>query len=186
MGIPNDRKGLTMRLFFALQLNEEARESADTMAYTAKASLSGKYTRKDDYHVTIAYVGEIDPSRLEELKEIGAQCAKTAPAAEITLSGSGLFKKNILYCGIKGGEIYKDLSETLKDRLDEARFPFDPKPYRAHVTIAHEIHPDEFPLPEPDEVTFPVKALTLFESTRVKNVLRYLPVAVFPLTGGKA
>ena len=170
-----------MRLFFALQLNESARESADTMAYTAKASLSGKYTRKEDYHVTVAYVGEIERERLEELKEIGRECALCAKPSELTLSGSGLFKKNILYAGIKGGEVYAPLSEMLKDKLSEARFPFDPKPYKAHVTIAHELHPDEFPLPEPDEVVFPVKSLTLFESTRVKNVLRYLPVAVFPL-----
>jgi 2'-5' RNA ligase len=169
-----------MRMFFAIELSEEARKSVDTMAFVAKGTLPGKYVKADDYHITVAYVGEIEPARLDALKEIGMQAASGMAPCPLSLKGSGMFKGSILWAGVEGAQPFSRMAEDLKERLSAARFPFDPKPFRAHITVARDVKPDEFPLPQPDPASWTADCLTLFESTRVKGVLRYIPVERFP------
>ncbi|MGI6173991.1 MAG: RNA 2',3'-cyclic phosphodiesterase [Christensenellales bacterium] len=169
-----------MRVFFAIPLPEEARKGAEAMAFLAKNTLPGKYVRCEDYHITVRYVGEIAPNRLESLKHIGARCAANAAPHRLTLSGSGIFKGSILWAGVENGECYRSLSEEIRQALSEEGFPFDPKPYRAHVTVARDIRPDELPLPEPEPISWMPPCLVLYESARTGGVLRYLPIAQFP------
>lgn len=120
-----------MRLFVAVDLNEEMKASLIGMMHEMKkAGVKGSYVPKQNLHMTLAFIGETDdaPSVKAALKNVEFKPFR------IALSETGTFG-DVLYVGVKGNQGLSGAAKSVREALSSAGIPFDNKKFAPHVTI---------------------------------------------------
>ena len=74
-----------MRLFYGLSLPDDIRAEAAFAARRAEARMPGRYGVPSNYHITLAFLGEVAPERLPDAQAILAGHIAQMPAPTITL-----------------------------------------------------------------------------------------------------
>lgn len=92
-------------------------------------------------HVTLAFLGEGDPSRRNDVLACLERAARSMPPFAVRAGRLGAFpdlsRPRVLWLGVESdGGALDALARRVRDALGEAGFWFDPKPFRAHVTLA--------------------------------------------------
>ena len=169
-----------MRAFIALELPAEFADDAAALARRLSASLEGRFLDRDTYHLTLAFLGDIDDGEAgRAMDALDAVCAVAGP---IVLAPDGLGKFGrpadaTLWLGIAPAPPLMALAERLRDELAARAVPFDPKPFRPHVTLARRLRIPKKPLPD---LAFPLpaeaRAVTLFKSTLSRDGAAYKPL----------
>lgn len=59
-----------MRLFYGLSLPDDIRAEAAFAARRAEARMPGRYGVPSNYHITLAFLGEVAPERLPDAQAI--------------------------------------------------------------------------------------------------------------------
>lgn len=162
-----------MRFFIAINFSEEVKEVlfdvADELRHT---SLRGNYTPKENYHLTVAFIGETD--RLAELKSI-VNSVKFEPF-NLTLNKLGKFEHNrgdIYWVGLMYDLSLESIYTELVGKLNFAGFNIENRSYKPHITIARDVVNDyDYNIPF-KQVSFTVTKLDLMLSERVNGVLTY-------------
>ncbi|WP_318212535.1 RNA 2',3'-cyclic phosphodiesterase [Streptomyces sp. SJL17-1] len=97
-----------------------------------------RWTSRPGWHLTLAFMGEVDEELLPELRVRLARAAHRTPPFPLRLHGGGHFGRRALWVGIAG-----DLDELrlLAERADAAArragLPMDEhRRYQAHLTVA--------------------------------------------------
>ena len=80
-----------MRLFFALWPGERVRASLAHVAGTLALLADGKPVPEARIHLTLAFLGEIEPERLEAVRDAATHAH--APRFELVLDEAGSFRK---------------------------------------------------------------------------------------------
>ena len=173
-----------MRLFFGLPLPEDARHAVSARAREAERLLPGRYSLPENYHLTLAFLGEVAPERVPQAQEVLRASVERFSAPAVTLGAVDHFgraDRAILILRAESSPPLDPLREKLLLELQKADLPFDPGPFSPHVTIAR--HADARRLSSLDPACFaPCAAFTakracLFLSARDEaNVLRYTPL----------
>ncbi|HEY0696178.1 MAG TPA: RNA 2',3'-cyclic phosphodiesterase [Micromonospora sp.] len=137
-----------MRLFVAVYPPPEV--VADLVAQvgrlrigeTAASGVNVRLTAPEVLHLTLAFLGDVDESRVSDVRTaLGRAAAGTAdsPAPRIRLGGGGSFGRGrftVLWAGIRGDtEALHRLSRAIRRELRRRRLPYDGKPWRPHLTI---------------------------------------------------
>ena len=169
-----------MRAFIALEVPGEFADDAAAMARRLSASLEGRFLDRDTYHLTLAFLGDVDDAEAgRAMDALDTACASATP---IMLAPDGLGKFGrpadaTLWLGITGEPALMALAEQLRDELAARDVPFDPKPFRPHITLGRRVHIPRKPLPE---LAFPLpaeaRAVTLFKSTLSRDGAAYKPL----------
>jgi len=133
-----------LRLFVAIAVPEEikARLAALQREWRERLGRSSvSWTRPENFHLTLQFLGDVPSNRLEELT--GALTAAAAPQAPLilTLAGLGCFpntrRPRILWAGIRDEE--EGLAELAR-RIDGATHSFSGQPaeerFAGHLTLA--------------------------------------------------
>jgi 2'-5' RNA ligase len=133
-----------MRLFVGLVPSAAALDDLDT-SYApfrpARADL--RWTSRELWHVTLAFLGEVSEESLTRLLPRLERAAGRHPALGLSLAGAGAFpgpaRANVLWCGLAGDK--KGLGDLAMSVGAGARRAGAPPPdegrrYRPHVTIA--------------------------------------------------
>jgi 2'-5' RNA ligase len=120
-----------MRLFFGLQLSEEAKARLGPV-------LAG-ISRVEQLHFTLAFLGEQPESALARLGE-AAETVR-APAFDLAIGGTGAFPNpkspRVLWLGVmEGAQELCSVAEQLRAALRERGFALEDRPFRPHLTIA--------------------------------------------------
>ena len=94
-----------MRLFTALLLPPPA--LAELAAEVGRLrELPGadrlRWIRPEGWHLTLAFLGEVDDALLPELRERLARAARRHPALRLRLAGGGRFGDRVLWTGVAG------------------------------------------------------------------------------------
>ncbi|MEU5215342.1 RNA 2',3'-cyclic phosphodiesterase [Streptomyces sp. NPDC020807] len=130
-----------MRLFAAVlppaeQLAELARAADRLHALPGADAL--RWTSRPGWHLTLAFMGEVDEELLPELRTRLARAAHRTPPLPLRLHGGGHFGRGTLWAGVAG-----DLDELrlLAERADAAARRAgvameEHRRYQAHVTLA--------------------------------------------------
>ncbi|MBN1778182.1 MAG: RNA 2',3'-cyclic phosphodiesterase [Clostridiales bacterium] len=165
-----------MRLFIGLGLPNNARDAL----YNAVSALGvrGRMTRRENYHVTLAFLGEHD-EKLNPVESSITAAAQTCAPFALTVTGFGFFGRRdsaLLYAKLQASRPLQTLADTLRTLLSEAGEPFDDKPFAAHITLMRKADLTAADLQTPPPVAFTADRLTLYHSARVQDVLRYRPV----------
>ena len=128
-----------MRLFIALWPAAEVRDALAQVARSLAGLASGKAVPLEKIHLTLAFLGEVAPDRIGEVRAVAD--AVRVPSFELVLDGVGAFAK----AGVAwaGSSALPDELARLQSRLESglrARgFALDERPFAAHVTIARKV-----------------------------------------------
>lgn len=163
-----------MRLFIALPLGKEAAEAiAAYQAILRKAGVTGNFTRPDNLHMTLAFLGEQPgPEKATE-----ALKALRAPVGELVLDRLEVFRRTeILYLAPGEDGPARTAALALGKELRSRGFRLEERPFKAHLTLCRRLRLPEGRLPPPEPVRVPVREAVLFESHRPGGVLTYTPL----------
>jgi 2'-5' RNA ligase len=129
------------RCFLAVPLGDELRVdlAAAIEVWRDRPDCAGlRWTDPDAWHLTLAFIGDVEPMRVEALST--AISAALEPDAAMTLAtgGVGAFPRparaNVAWYGIADPDgALAGLAGAVRRSL---RMAPDPQPYRAHVTLA--------------------------------------------------
>ena len=173
-----------MRLFFGLSLPGDVRAVTRACAESAALSIPGRYPPAENHHVTLAFLGEVEPARAGEAEAVLAACAAAFPAPQVTIRGPAHFgrEENAIFILRAAGEPpLAPLHDALVRTLQERRLPFDPGPFSPHVTLARHARLAGAEPPPFAPVRFCAVQAHLFLSARdAEGVLRYTPLASAP------
>lgn len=131
----------TLRVFIAFRLPAELRGLLQQVqSELKKADLPVKWVRPENIHLTVKFLGDVNPPALEKIAS--AMQAAAASSAPLTLSacGLGVFpgvkKPRVIWCGLGGDvEALARLHSSLDEALAELGFEREAKKFRAHLTL---------------------------------------------------
>ena len=167
----------TQRLFFALAPDVSVRQ-AIAAALPAEPA-PGRPVPPANYHVTLAFLGTLEPPRRE---------AALAAAAEVTAEAFELrFQQLVLWERARARVLEPEavpaaamaLRERLVGALTRHGVPFDDRPWRPHLTVARRAR-SPFAV-EPLDVVMACRAFALFESRSGPEGVTYQSLAHWPL-----
>jgi 2'-5' RNA ligase len=173
--------GATLRLFFALWPDEPVRQALSGWAQACREGSQGRLVRRENLHATLAFLGEVDRSRLPQLRSLAHALA--AGRFELVLERIGYWPHNrIVYAAPAAMPVpLSALAAALALRLSRAGFRTEERPYFAHVTLlraARRAPPGVRPAP----LRWPVDSIALVESRRDAGDLVYRPLEHWTLT----
>jgi 2'-5' RNA ligase len=112
----------------------------------AGRSLAGevdfRWTRRDQWHLTLAFLGDVDESLAPALDRRLAAVVKRHLTHPLTIEGLGRFDGRVLWAGVRGDrDALKDLARAVQGACRKAGVSVDERPFRPHVTLARARHP---------------------------------------------
>ncbi len=174
-----------MRLFIAINFNENIkRKLQEIIEGLRKESKKGSFSRIENLHLTLAFLGEIEVERINNLKVIMDEIE--AEPFQIELSHLGAFNRkgsseSIYWCGIKQNKILYNVQEKLVAMLKENNFYLDDKPFKPHITLARRcVLPKDFSLDNFNRLivddSMVVNEISLMKSERINGILTYTEI----------
>jgi 2'-5' RNA ligase len=128
----------TVRVFIALAPPDDAKqelEQALRSAYDAHPQM--RWNRIEDWHITLAFLGELPREAVAGLRPpLAALAARKAPLL-LSLRGGGHFDERVLWSGI-GGDVegLHLLAGEVRALVAEHGVPFTDRPLNPHLTLA--------------------------------------------------
>ena len=178
-----------MRLFIAINFTEEVKDAlCETIAELREASLRGRYTHRENLHLTLAFIGESeDADGILDVMEDVAEEAAAAPL-RVKLADAGVFGGRgggLHWVGVENAPGLGALAKRLAGGLREAGFDIEKRRFVPHITIGREIalSPGAVINVHPAEMT--AGHISLMRSDRVGGRLVYTEIASVPLAQGK-
>lgn len=99
------------------------------------------WEKPEKLHLTLKFLGEIEPSRVEDLSGAASRAAANVEPFRLTIAEPGAFplqgQPRVLWLGIEdaSGRLAA-LQRSLEDACAAAGFPREPRPFKPHLTIA--------------------------------------------------
>jgi 2'-5' RNA ligase len=193
------------RLFVAVPLGEEARESVARLVEEVQAGAEAgargqrspvRWVRMDGLHVTLRFLGPTPEERIGELIALVDDAAASVAPFRVSIRGSGAFpsprRPRTLWLGIDdGAATLAALARRFDELLGKAGWPTDDRPIRAHLTLARADGRREGPAVADllaahaagFETQFLADRLVLFESVTGGGPARYVARHTAPLSG---
>ncbi|GAA1530574.1 RNA 2',3'-cyclic phosphodiesterase [Streptomyces albidochromogenes] len=128
----------TVRVFIALAPPDSAKEElarALRPAYDAYPRM--RWNRIEDWHITLAFLGELPTQAVSLLQPPLAELAAGRHPLHLTLRGSGHFDRRVLWSGI-GGDVegLRLLADEVRALVKEHGVTFMDRPLNPHLTLA--------------------------------------------------
>jgi RNA 2',3'-cyclic 3'-phosphodiesterase len=124
-----------MRIFVAIDIPEEARESIEEIKSDFKPLRGLRFVEKDNIHITLKFLGEVDeeiiPDMISALEHVKVKPFK------LSISKMGVFPNEnnmrVLWVDAEPAEPLSELKRRIDVALPGAR---DDHPFKNHITIA--------------------------------------------------
>ena len=123
------------RLFFAIWPTEDAAIELSRIAHELARRLDGRATPQEKIHLTLAFLGDIDPPRVEAALAAGA--AAGGRPFTLVLDRLGAFRNaRVAWAGASMAEpALLALQGSLAVALGVRGFELEERPFRPHVTL---------------------------------------------------
>lgn len=131
--------GSPLRLFFAVKPDPTARDALEDAARSLSLGPEATLVPRNNYHVTLAFIGEVAASQLSIVHGIGA--AQVAPPMAFKFDAFEYWPKpEVVVAAVRTipdglqalwGQLHRDLAVH--------RWALDPKRARPHVTLARKV-----------------------------------------------
>ncbi|MBO4365540.1 MAG: RNA 2',3'-cyclic phosphodiesterase [Eggerthellaceae bacterium] len=175
-----------MRAFIALELPEEFADQTAQLARALQPHVQGRFMKRDTYHLTLAFLGEIGEAEVTSAM-VALDAIASCPAVPLRVKGLGTFKARkdkTLYLAMEKSPQSQQLANMLRDELSARNVSFDGKKFLPHVTLARRSKMadailDGLPFPTPTTAT----CVTLFKSTLSPEGATYKPLYSVELAG---
>lgn len=132
------------RVFCAVGLPENVRAAAAANSSRLREAfprVRASWERPEKMHLTLKFLGEVEPARVEELSRAAERAAGAVAPFELTVGGPGAFPPHgpprVLWLGVEdeGGGLAR-LHQFLEDECAAAGFPREARTFRPHLTLA--------------------------------------------------
>lgn len=166
-----------MRLFIALNLPEETKEKLEQKKQEIMASFPegtgdrvAKWVKKENLHLTLAFLGEVKNEHLLQICQTIAIIAKSQTTVAVKISGvsydTAKQPPRLIWASCATSEALADLAKALQGLNG------DHKPFAGHITLARVkawvwrgLNPEERPnIRQELNIDFSVKSVELMES----------------------
>jgi 2'-5' RNA ligase len=162
-----------MRLFIAINFSPKTRSKIALVQNDLKAkSIKGNFTSLENAHLTLAFLGEIDPLEIEKLTDIMKSIRFAS--FDIEIDDLGTFGRSLWYCSVKQSVALETLHANLNKLLKDSDFPTDDRPFKPHITIARNLLLKDQMFKPFVPIKERVNAISLMESTRINGKLTYI------------
>jgi 2'-5' RNA ligase len=128
----------TVRVFVALAPPDDAKdELADALKAAYEQYPRLRWNRIEDWHITLAFLGELPASAVPVLRSALAGLAVSRPPLRLGLNGSGHFDERTLWSGVEGEvEGLHLLADEVRRLVRGCGIAFPERPLRPHLTLA--------------------------------------------------
>ncbi len=185
-----------MRLFVGIPISNEIKEKIYEILEPKKKRFPNlNFSPYENIHITVKFLGEINPQRLSNLEKRVEKAVGNAKSFKASVGGAGLFpdSKNprVLWVGAKGKGLI-DLARSFRTEFDNIKKE-DYKKIVPHITFArikYLLNPDKLAeliseLSSLDLGRMLVDSVVLYESVISENGTIYRKVRSFPLKSKK-
>ena len=132
----NDSTGL--RLFIAIECPDNIKtELEKSIVQVRHACIRGKFSRRENLHLTLIFLGQVPASRVGEITSVMDVCA--VPPFSTTIGSMGRFRRSggdTLWRQVSADSGLILLQSHLAVLLREKGFPLEDRSFRPHMTIA--------------------------------------------------
>lgn len=140
-----------MRLFAAVTPPSAAVEHLDSFLEVRREAAPLRWVPAEGWHLTLAFMGEADPWRLDELGERLERAAGRRTRFELALAGGGAFpnvaRAKVLWAGLDlTSEAHTELTRLAtgaRAAATKSGIEVDGQRFRPHLTLARLGHPGE-------------------------------------------
>jgi len=169
-----------MRTFIAIELSEDIKSALDQVESHLKYSGADvKWIAKENIHLTLKFLGEINDAKCEKIKSILDTIAKSTKPFYISIKDIGAFPKidypRVIWVGLDKGAVEStELAGKIDSELAKIGFEKETRPFSAHLTIgrvrslknkqALKEKITGYQLPSASSPRFSVGIVTLFQS----------------------
>jgi 2'-5' RNA ligase len=127
-----------MRLFVALSPPAAALAELEQAVTPMRESWPElRWVGADRWHVTLAFLGEVDDERAPDAAA-AVQRAAAGPPVELRLAGGGRFGRGqftVLWVGVSGDGL-DQLARRVRREIKKTRIRYDERKFRPHLTVA--------------------------------------------------
>ncbi len=169
-----------MRLFLALPLPEALTQALTAFQQRARAlGLEATWPRPEGLHLTLAFLGEQPEATVGRILQRLPSVTGCHGRFRLQTRALGGFPKasaaRILWLGLEPEPRLEALATDLRALLTREALPFDPKPFKAHLTLARlrQPHPVSTFAPGPDPQVLPADQVNLYQSLSTPQGVRY-------------
>ncbi len=161
-----------MRLFVAVCCSSAVRNSLAKVIAALRHQGSGTFTRPENLHLTLAFIGETD--RVDEAKA-AVHRAAVGGSFSLTVEGIGCFG-DLWWAGVREDTRLEQLALGVQQSLREADFPIEERSWWPHITLVRRWRG---PRPQVDipPVSMQVEAVSLMKSEQVEGKTVYMEIA---------
>ena len=156
-----------MRLFIAAELPHQMIEALAETSALLRDAVPGRYVSSDSFHVTLAFLGNVEAHSVDALCDAIEQGCVGHGAFQVELGELGSFGKRssaTLWQGFTDERALRALANDVRSQLEHAGFSFDSKPFRAHVTLMRKADVASGTLPTACHARGCIDTVTLFKS----------------------
>ena len=169
-----------MRLFFGLSLPQPVRDEVSRCASACRDVIPGRYVLQENYHVTLAFLGDVPQARITDAEGVLAASLQDFCAPRLTLGELSYFGRAhnaIIIARVHSEPALDPLHDALIMRLRAAGLPADFGPFSPHITLARHAAAEGVSFPSCAALSFVPSHAHLFLSARDEcNILRYTPL----------
>lgn len=132
------------RAFFALPVPDDAQRALiaaqDRMKRVDVGRLPVRFTRTEQLHITLKFLGDVPREKLSALSALGARHAASCPALDLECTGLIAFgsvtRARALVAEITAHPALSVLARALEDAAAEHDVPREERKFRPHITLA--------------------------------------------------
>ncbi|WP_097240948.1 RNA 2',3'-cyclic phosphodiesterase [Streptomyces sp. 1331.2] len=140
----------TLRVFVALAPPDDAKDELARFLQPAYARYPRlRWNRIEDWHITLAFLGELPSTAVPLLRSVLAGRAASHPALQLRLRGGGHFDERLLWSGIDGDlEGLHLLAADVREQVRSCGIEFGDRVLRPHLTLARSRRDDSTSVPQ--------------------------------------
>lgn len=172
-----------MRLFIAIECPETVKAALEEQAALVRsACVRGTFTRREQFHLTLAFLGQVSSQRTREIAALMDD--RVSPPIPITIGHMGRFRRregDILWRQIEADAGLIKLQRTLAAALRAHGFALEARAFQPHLTLARRVilkngvKLSDLSAAMPD-LTYAAAHITLMRSHQVNGKLVYTPL----------
>jgi 2'-5' RNA ligase len=127
-----------VRLFVALTPPGEVVEELSAITVALRELTPDlRWTRPEQWHVTLAFLGEVGEHIVDELARRLNRAAARHPPLSLSFGGGGRFGHQVLWTRVQGDrDGLCRLADSVRAAARRSRLPMEQRPYRPHLTLA--------------------------------------------------
>jgi 2'-5' RNA ligase len=137
-----------VRLFVAMDIPEEVRAALRALVQRLRPACgAAKWTRIENAHITLKFIGEASLEHLQQIKSALASVGILAPI-RMNFRGAGFFpnpkRPRVFWAGVEGGLELANLAERVSSTLEPLGLAKEKREFSPHITLAQCKVPADF------------------------------------------